>query len=45
MSNSASIGLSPSTTIFARFVAIVDRCLMANARIAVRNGDLPHFGL
>jgi hypothetical protein len=45
MSKTASLGLSPSTSIFARLLATVDRWLMANASIAVRNGDLPHFGL
>lgn len=45
MSKTASLGLSPSATLFARALATIDRWLMANARIAVRNGDLPHFGL
>jgi len=41
----ASIALSPSVTVFGRLLAIIDRVLMANARIAIRNGDLPRFGL
>ena len=45
MSKTASIGLVPSTSLFARLMATVDRLLMASARIAIRNGDLPHFGL
>jgi hypothetical protein len=45
MSKTASLGFAPSTTLFARLLAAVDRVLMANARIAVRNGDLPYFGL
>lgn len=45
MTKTASIGVAPSTTLFARMVATVDRWLMNSARIAVRNGDLPHFGL
>jgi hypothetical protein len=45
MSKTASIGLVPSTTLFGRFMASLDRLLMASARIAIRNGDLPHFGL
>jgi hypothetical protein len=45
MSKTASLGLSSSTSVFTRLLATVDRWLMANARIAVRNGDLPHFGL
>jgi hypothetical protein len=45
MSKTASIGLIPSTSLFGRLMASIDRLLMASARIAVRNGDLPYFGL
>ena len=46
MSKTASIGLVPSTTtLFGRFLATLDRVLMASARAAIRNGDLPYFGL
>jgi hypothetical protein len=45
MSNTASLRVAPSTGIFGRLMAIIDRLLMASARIAVRNGDLPYFGL
>jgi hypothetical protein len=45
MSNFASFGVAPSATLFGRFMARIDRLLMANARIAIRNGDLPYFGL
>jgi hypothetical protein len=45
MSKTASLGLTPSTTIFGRLMANIDRLLMASARIANRNGDLPYFGL
>jgi hypothetical protein len=45
MSKTASLGLSPSTSFFGRLLSAIDRALMANARIAARNGDLPHFGL
>ena len=45
MSKTASIGLLPSSTLFGRLMASIDRLLMASARIAVRNGDLPYFGL
>ena len=45
MSKIASIGLVPSTTLFGRFLATLDRVLMASARAAIRNGDLPYFGL
>ena len=45
MSKTASIGLVPSNSLFARLMATIDRLLMASARISNRNGDLPHFGL
>jgi hypothetical protein len=45
MSKTVSLGLRPSTTLFSRLMATVDRLLMASARIATRNGDLPYFGL
>ena len=45
MSKTASIGFAPSTTLFGRLMASIDRALMASARAALRNGDLPHFGL
>jgi hypothetical protein len=45
MSNTASLGLTPPTTLFARLMANIDRLLMASARAANRNGDLPYFGL
>ena len=45
MSDTASFRLSPSTTLFGRLMASIDRLLMAHARIAIRNGDLPYCGL
>jgi hypothetical protein len=45
MSKTASIGLVPASSLFARVMATIDRLLMASARIANRNGDLPRFGL
>jgi len=45
MSKTATFGLAPPATIFGRLMATVDRLLMASARIAIRNGDLPYFGL
>jgi hypothetical protein len=45
MSKTASIALAPHSTLFGRLMATIDRLLMASARIAIRNGDLPHFGL
>jgi hypothetical protein len=43
MSKSAS--LAPSIGVFGRLSAAIDRLLLSSARIAIRNGDLPHFGL
>ena len=45
MSKTASIRLSPSATLFGRFLAGLDQILMASANAALRNGDLPYFGL
>jgi hypothetical protein len=45
MSNTASLGLTPSTTLFGRLMANIDRLLMASARAAIRTGELPYFGL
>ena len=45
MSKTASVGLVPSNGLFSRLMAAIDRLLMISARIAVRNGDLPPFGL
>jgi hypothetical protein len=45
MSKSASFGVAPSATLFGRFMATVDRLLMASAMIAIRNGEPPYFGL
>jgi hypothetical protein len=45
MSDIASIRISASNSLLGRLLAAVDRLLMVNANIAVRNGDLPYFGL
>lgn len=45
MAKSAAIAYAPTGSLFARLVAALDRALSASARIALRNGDLPHFGL
>jgi hypothetical protein len=45
MSKTASLGLAPSASFFGRFMVTLDNLLMASAHIAVRNGDLPYFGL
>jgi hypothetical protein len=45
MSNTASIRLTPTNGFFNRFLASIDRLLLISANVAVRNGDLPYFGL
>jgi hypothetical protein len=45
MAKTAAIGFAPNTPLFARLLATIDRALMASARISLRNGDLPRFGL
>lgn len=45
MSKTAAIALNPSSTLFGRLVAAIDRLLMKSAEISIRNGDAPHFGL
>jgi hypothetical protein len=45
MSKTASLHLAPSSSLFGRLMAAIDHVLMAHARIAIRNGDLPYFGL
>jgi hypothetical protein len=45
MSDTTALRLAPVSTLFSRLMALIDRLLMANARITDRNGDLPYFGL
>jgi hypothetical protein len=45
MSKTVSFGYAPSASFFGRLMVNIDRLLMASARIAIRNGDLPYFGL
>jgi hypothetical protein len=45
MSKTASFRSTSSANLFNRMVVSIDRLLMAHARIAIRNGDLPYFGL
>jgi hypothetical protein len=45
MPKTVAIALSPTPTLLGRLLATIDRVLMVNAEIAVRNGDLPHVGL
>jgi hypothetical protein len=45
MSKTASFPVASSVSLFNRMMVSLDRLLMAHARIAIRNGDLPYFGL
>jgi hypothetical protein len=45
MSKIATLRFAPAASFFSRFMATVDRLLMASAHIAIRNGDLPYPGL
>lgn len=45
MSKTASLDLSANSSLFTRLLASIDRALMASAKISIRNGDLPRFGL
>jgi hypothetical protein len=45
MPKTISIALPQSASLLGQLLALIDRALMASARAAVRNGDLPHFGL
>jgi hypothetical protein len=45
MSKSAAVVLEPSSSLISRFMAAIDRLLMASAEISIRNGDQPRFGL
>ena len=45
MAKTAAISYAPTGSLFARLVTAIDRALSAAARISVRNGDLPRFGL
>ena len=45
MSKTATFGLAPSATLLGRLMATIDGLLMASAHAALRNGDLPYFGL
>jgi hypothetical protein len=45
MSKTASIALAPSTGLFGRLAATIDRLLLAWADLTIRNGDVPRFGI
>jgi hypothetical protein len=41
MSRTASIAFAPTSTLFSRLFASVDRLLLAYAEMTIRNGDVP----
>jgi hypothetical protein len=45
MSDATSIQFAPINSFLGRLLASIDRLLLASAHAAVRNGDLPYFGL
>ena len=45
MSKTATATFAPSSGLFSRLMASIDRLLAASARVSTRNGDLPYFGL
>jgi hypothetical protein len=45
MAKTAAIAYAPTTSLFSRLLAAIDRTLAASARASLRNGDLPRFGL
>lgn len=45
MSKTTVLTLAPSSTLFGRLLASIDRLLMKSAEISNWNGDLPRFGL
>jgi hypothetical protein len=45
MSKTISVALPQPTNLLGRLLVVIDRVLMASAKAAVRNGDLPYFGL
>ncbi len=45
MSKTAAIAFSPSTGLFGRLFASLDRLLLAYAEMEIRNGDVPRAGV
>jgi hypothetical protein len=45
MSKTASIRLAPSSNLFGRLFATIDRLLLAYANMEIRNGDVPRCGV
>jgi hypothetical protein len=45
MSKTASIALAPSSSLFGRLFATLDRLLLSYAEMTIRNGDVPRSGV
>jgi hypothetical protein len=45
MSKTASVTLAPTSTLFGRLFATLDRLLLAYAEMTIRNGDVPRCGV
>ena len=45
MSKTVAIALPAQTTLFGRFLALIDQALMASAEAAIRNNEPTYFGL
>ncbi len=45
MSKTATISLTPTTSLFARLFTSIDRLLLAYAEMEIRNGDVPRAGV
>ncbi|MDE2377979.1 hypothetical protein [Bradyrhizobium sp.] len=45
MPKTAAIALAPSSSLFSRLLATIDRLLLAYAEMTIKNGDVPRFGL
>lgn len=45
MSKTATIRLAPSSSLFGRLFATIDRLLLAYAEMEIRNGNVPRCGI
>ena len=45
MSKSASIAFAPTSGLFGRLFATIDRLLLSYAEMTIRNGDVPRSGV
>jgi len=45
MSKTASVTPAPTSTLFGRLFATLDRLILAYAEMTIRNGDVPRCGV